>query len=159
MIVATTSSKWWLGLERWGLERLEGVASRRGRPGRAAHLETGLRGEREAQFHLRGLGYVVVARRWTSVRLRGDVDLIGWDGEWLCFVEVKTRTGRDVMEPAEAAVDEDKKTMLRRMAKAYLKGFPRELREQVRVRFDVAAVYLRPAGAEFEVRKGAFGWE
>ena len=63
------------------------------------------------------------------------------------------------MEPAEASVDEEKKMMLRKMAKAYLKGFPRELREQVRVRFDVVSVYLQPAGAEFEVWKGAFGWE
>jgi putative endonuclease len=118
-----------------------------------------LRGEREALFHLRGLGYVVVARRWKSVRLRGDVDLIAWDGEWLCFVEVKTRTGRNVMEPAESAVDEEKQRMLRKMAQAYLKGFPRELREQVRVRFDVVSVYLQAAGVEFEVRKGAFGWE
>ena len=149
----------WLGLERRGLERLDGVAARRGRTGAAAHLETGLRGEREALFHLRGIGYVVVARRWTSARLRGDVDLIGWDGEWLAFIEVKTRTGRDAMEPAQAAVDEDKKNMLRKMARAYLKGFPREKREQVRVRFDVVAVYLEAAGAQFEVSKGAFGWE
>jgi hypothetical protein len=61
----------------------------------AAHLATGLRGEEEALFHLRGLGYTIVARRWTSPRARGDADLIGWDGEWLCFIEVKTRTGRD----------------------------------------------------------------
>jgi putative endonuclease len=159
MIVATTRSKWWLGLERWGLQRLDGVAARRGRTGTASHLETGLRGEREALFHMRGVGYVMVARRWTNARLRGDIDLIGWDGEWLSFIEVKTRTARDAMEPAESAVDERKKDMLRKMAKAYLKGFPRELRDQVRVRFDVVSVYLQPAGAEFEVWKGAFGWE
>ena len=56
-------------------------------------------------------------------------------------------------------MDEGKKDMLRKMAKAYLKGFPRDLREQVRVRFDVVAVYLQPGEAEFEVSKGAFGWE
>ena len=159
MIVATRSSKWWLGLERWGLERLDGIAARRRRSATAAHLETGVRGEREALFHLRGIGYVVVAQRWTSARLRGDVDLIGWDGEWLAFIEVKTRTGRDVMEPAESAVDEEKKSMLRKMARAYLKGFSREKRVRVRVRFDVVAVYLQASGAEFEVWQGAFGWE
>ena len=147
-----------LAMQARVLRGLDGLAARRGRAA-VPHLATGLRGEREALFHLRELGYVMVARRWKSVRLRGDVDLIGWDGECLCFVEVKTRTGRNVMEPAESAVDEDKQRMLRKMAQAYLKGFPRELREAVRVRFDVVSVYLQAAGPEFEVRKGAFGWE
>ena len=153
-------SEWWLGLQRWGLQRLETVAWSRGRgPRTASHLALGLKGEREALFHLRGLGYVLVARRWRSPRLRGDVDLVGWEGEWLCFIEVKTRGERDPMEPAEAAVDGEKQRMLRLMARAYLKGLPSGPREQVRVRFDVVSVYLLPGGAEFEVRRGAFGWE
>ena len=123
------------------------------------HLAVGLRGEREALFHLRGLGYVVVARRWRTAKLRGDVDLIGWDGDRLCFVEVKTRTGRDRMDPAEAAVDEPKREMLRRMARAYGKRFPAKLQGEVTVRFDVVSVYLQPTGAEFELYRGAFGWQ
>jgi len=121
------------------------------------NLVTGARGEREALFYLRKLGYTMVAQRWTSGKLRGDVDLIGWDGEWLCFVEVKTRTGRD-FAAAEVAVDHNKQRMLRRMARAYLWGFPKELQEEVPVRFDVVSVYLQESGAEFEVYKGAFGW-
>jgi putative endonuclease len=103
------------------------------------------------------LGYTVVARRWKSAKLWGDVDLIGWDGEWLCFVEVKTRSGRDAM-PAEAAVDREKREMLRRMARAYLRVFPEKLRAEVPVRFDVVSVYLLPTGVEFELYRGAFGW-
>ena len=127
----------------------------------APHLVTGLLGEDEALFHLRGLGYVVVARRWKSAKLRGDVDLIAWDGEYLCFVEVKTRRGRNPMEPADAAVDSSKQEMLRKMAGAYLHLFPRKLRDAIRVRFDVVSVYLlEKSGAtgaiQFEVRKGAF---
>ena len=49
-------------------------------------------------------------------------------GSRLCFVEVKTRSGRDAM-PAESAVDRDKQEMLRRMARAYLRGFPEKLRD------------------------------
>jgi putative endonuclease len=116
-----------------------------------------LRGEREALFHLRKHGYTVVARRWKTPKLRGDVDLIGWEGEWLCFVEVKTRTERD-MAPAESAVDGDKQDMLRRLARAYVRGFPEGLRREVPVRFDVVSVYLQPSGTEFEVYRGAFGW-
>jgi putative endonuclease len=127
-------------------------------PRTAEHLATGLLGEREALFHLRAQGYTVVARRWKTAKLRGDVDLIGWDGEWLCFIEVKTRTGRDRMSPAESAVDSDKKEMLRKMARAYLRGFPERLRRQVPVRFDIVSVYLEPSDVEFDVYRGAFGW-
>ena len=103
------------------------------------------------------MGYIVVARRWKTAKLWGDVDLIGWDGSRLCFIEVKTRSGRDAMT-AESAVDGDKMDMLRRMARAYLRGFPEKLRAEVPVRFDVVSVYLLPSGVEFDLYRGAFGW-
>jgi putative endonuclease len=148
----------WIELQMWLLRRMEALALRLGRgPRVAGHLATGLRGEREALFQLRRMGYTVVARRWKNAKLRGDVDLIGWEGQWLCFVEVKTRTQRDTV-PAEVAVDADKQEMLRKMARAYLRAFPESLRRDIPVRFDVVSVYLQPAGTEFEVYKGAFGW-
>jgi putative endonuclease len=103
------------------------------------------------------MGYTVVARRWKSPKLWGDIDLIGWDGAWLCFIEVKTRGGRDAIS-AESAVDREKQDMLRKMARAYLRGFPEKLRAEVPVRFDVVSVYLLPTGVEFELYRGAFGW-
>jgi putative endonuclease len=140
------------------LEWLESIVARRSEE--PEHLSTGLRGEREAMFHLQELGYKVVAQRWKTPRLKGDLDLIAWDGECLCFIEVKTRTERNPMWPAELAVDDEKRRMLRRMAKAYLKGAERKVGAKPKTRFDVLLVYLsKPAGAEFEVRKGAFGWE
>ena len=48
---------------------------------------------------------------------RGELDLVGWERDVLCFIEVKTRTTRDV-KPAEAAVDRDK-------AKRIIAGGPR----------------------------------
>ena len=150
--------------QRWGLQRLELLAERMGRlRGRPTHLLVGERGEREAVFHLREQGYTVVARRWRTGRLRGDVDVIAWDGDVLCFVEVKTRAERKVMDPAEAAVDEDKRRMLRKMADAYVRGFPEQARGRLVMRFDVVAVYLAgtaAAGAQtaaFELFRGAFG--
>ena len=147
-----------IDLQTWAMRRMDGLGSRRG-PGRVetAHLATGERGEREALFHLRKMGYTVVARRWRSAKLWGDIDLIGWDGGWLCFIEVKTRSGRDAMA-AESAVDREKQDMLRRMARAYLRGFPEKLRTEVPVRFDVVSVYLLPTEVEFDVYRGAFGW-
>jgi putative endonuclease len=139
---------------------MDALGRRLGRGSRSAeHLATGIRGEREALFHLRKLGYTVVARRWKSAKLRGDVDRIGWDGEWLCFIEVKTRMGRDPMSPAESAVDSDKQEMLRKMARAYLRAFPEKLRREVPVRFDIVSVYLQHREAEFDVYRGAFGWD
>jgi putative endonuclease len=150
----------WLDLQRWMLRRMDAMAARVGWGTRLPqHLEVGLRGEREAMLELRRLGYVVVARRWKTAKLRGDVDLIAWDGESLCFVEVKTRTVRDAMDPAESAVDEDKRTMLRRLARSYLRGFPEKSRGKVRARFDVVSVYLQRTGTEYELYRGAFGWE
>jgi putative endonuclease len=149
-----------INLQVWALRRMDMLSRRfRRTPRTAEHLATGLSGEREALFHLRTLGYTVVARRWRNAKLRGDVDLIGWDGDWLCFIEVKTRTGRDPLAPAESAVDADKQEMLRKMARVYLRSFPEKLRREIPVRFDIVSVYLQQATVEFDVYKGAFGWQ
>ena len=152
-----------IGAQRWTLRRMELLAERTGRlRGRPAHLLVGERGEREAMFYLRQQGYVVVARRWKTGRLRGEVDVIALEEDVLCFVEVKTRATRNVMDPAEAAVDRDKQRMVRTMAEAYLRGFPEDERARVPVRFDVLAVYLEGTaaagarGVEFELFRGAF---
>ncbi len=60
-----------------------------------AHQRTGRRGEEDVYFYLRRRGYVMVARNFRSPNRRGEIDLIGWDNDVLCFIEVKTRTTRD----------------------------------------------------------------
>src|SRR5437763_15298769 len=90
---------------------------------RTAHLHTGERGEEAAYFHLRKLGYVMVARNYRSPRRRGEIDLIGWDKDELCFIEVKTRTTRDV-KPAEVAVDVEKQHDLREVAHESVRKVP-----------------------------------
>ena len=135
---------------------LDQQAMRKALPAKnTAHLTTGLRGEDAAYFHLRRLNYTVIARRWRSPKLRGDIDLIGWDGEWLCFVEVKTRSSR-TFEPAEAAVDREKRKILTRMAQEYVRHL--ESSDQIPVRFDVMSVYLSGDRPEFELFRGAFAW-
>jgi putative endonuclease len=89
------------------------------------------------------------------MKLRGDIDLIGWDGGTLCFIEVKTRTSRD-FGPAEFAVDEEKQRMLRRMARAYLLRCDNA--DDLDVRFDVVSVYLSDTEAEFEILKDWFAF-
>jgi putative endonuclease len=100
------------------------------------HQRTGRRGEEDAYFYLRRSGYVMVARNFRSARRRGEIDLIAWDNDVLCFIEVKTRTTRDV-KPAQAAVDRDKQRGLIAVAGEYL----RHAATPCRWRFDVVTVY------------------
>lgn len=136
-------------------ERFITIAARR-RPSEAAHLATGRSGELAAFFYLRRQGYIVVARGWRSGRLRGDIDLIAWEADTLCFIEVKTRTTRDVAT-AEAAVDEDKRRTLRRLARSYLRQLPVQ---EVPARFDILSIYFeRETAPEFELFRNAFDWQ
>lgn len=136
---------------------LDRIASRHRRSTIAAHLVTGIAGE-DAAFHfLRGRGYVIVARRWSSGGRPGDIDLVAWHGPVLCFIEVKSRTARD-MTPAEAAVDRHKMYTLRALAKRYIRQLPQA--EQPQVRFDVISVYLVPGEERAFVHfENAFGWD
>jgi putative endonuclease len=123
------------------------------------HLLTGERGEDAAYFHLRGLGYTVVARRWRTERLAGDLDLVAWDGPTLVIFEVKTRTAssrEQAFAPAETSVDPHKQHVLRKMASAYLRQFPSPMRSAIAVRFDILSIYRLPTGNEFEHIRDAF---
>jgi putative endonuclease len=102
-----------------------------------SHQQTGQRGEEDAYFHLRKLGYTIVARNFRSPRCRGEIDLIGWDADnILCFIEVKTRTSHQV-KPAEAAVDRHK----RREILAVTREYRRQLPPSCQWRFDIVSVY------------------
>lgn len=114
--------------------------------------QVGRRGEEEAYFYLRTLDYVMVARNYRSARRRGEIDLVGWDRDVLCFIEVKTRTSRDV-KPAEAAVDREKRRELAGMARDYLG----RVREEVQWRFDVVSIYYATMDTpHIELFKNAF---
>ena len=117
------------------------------------HQRTGRRGEEEAYFHLRRFGYVMVARNFRSPLRRGEIDLIGWENDILCFVEVKTRTTRRV-KPAEAAVDYAKQRELAAVARQYL----RRLSPTPQWRFDILSVYHEENSSQplFELFKNAF---
>jgi putative endonuclease len=146
----------WIDTQASALRRLAAISRA---PRTAAHLETGAHGEREALFHLRRNGYIIVARRWRNPKLRGDIDLIAWHGTTLCIVEVKTRTRRD-LAPAEMAVDSDKQDTLRKLARSYLRRLPTAAREAT-IRFDVISIYLESPNAKpshIDLNQGAFGW-
>jgi putative endonuclease len=102
----------------------------------AEHHRTGRRGEEAAYFHLRRLGYTMVARNFRSPRCRGEIDLIGWEKDVLCFVEVKTRSTLDI-KPGEAAVDRHKRREVAAVVREYLRRFPLSCQW----RFDIVSVY------------------
>ena len=119
--------------------------------GRAAHLVTGERGETLAYWHLRQEGYTIVARNRRS--RGGELDLIGWDGPTLAFVEVKTRTTADT-GPPELAVSRTKQKRIARAAHDYL----RHLRNRPEsYRFDIVSVFWdQAAGLRVRLIKNAF---
>src|SRR5713101_5024720 len=71
---------------------------------------TGVRGETYAYWYLRRQGYVMIARNFTYRGMKGEIDLVGYDGETVAFVEVKTRTavGGEFGCPEEAASFENR---------------------------------------------------
>ena len=133
------------------LDRLARVLGRDNPDKLPEHLITGRTGEEAAYFYLRKQGYVIVARNWRSARHRGELDLVGWDGDVLCFVEVKTRTTRDV-KPAEAAVDEEK----RRDLSAVARDYRMRLKEEPPFRFDIVSMYDEGGELEITLFRNAF---
>jgi putative endonuclease len=89
-------------------------------------LVLGNLGEAFAAAYLEQLGYSLVATNFTlpvGRNLRGsvinaEIDLIGYEGSTLCFVEVKTRTS-DWFAPPQVNVDLRKRRQIARASRAY----------------------------------------
>ena len=116
---------------------------------------TGVRGETYAYWYLRRSGYVMVARNFTSPGMKGEIDLVGYDGTTLAFIEVKTRTTtRDDVGSPEGAVTRDKQRHLSQMARQFLREYRAK---DSPFRFDILALEA-PPGVRPVVRlhKGAF---
>lgn len=90
----------------------------------------GAQGEALAATRLEADGWQIVTRNWRphGRGLRGELDIVARDGEYLVFVEVRTRrAGRDG-EPRlghpEDSVTPRKQLQLSQIAYAYLFDFP-----------------------------------
>jgi len=83
-------------------------------------------GESYAAAYVDQLGYRLVAANFTlpvGRNLRGaiinaEIDLIAYDGDTLCFIEVKTRSS-DWFAPPEVNVDLRKRRQITRAARVY----------------------------------------
>jgi putative endonuclease len=102
---------------------------------------TGLRGETYGYWYLRRHGYVFVAKNYMPVGAKGELDLVGYDGETLAFVEIRTRTipDRSPALPAmpELSVTQSKQAVLVRTAQRFLSD--RRLRD-CPTHFDILAI-------------------
>jgi putative endonuclease len=121
--------------------------------GCSAHIVTGKRGETLAYWYLRQAGYTLVARNRPSQWGAGELDLIGWDGPVLAFIEVKARHASEVGAP-EDAVSHKQRRRIMKAAEAYLR---RLATRPESYRFDVVSVSWDPeAGCQVRLIKDAF---
>jgi putative endonuclease len=141
---------------RWASRR--GLREEEGFSNDSKKLEarrTGVRGETYAYWYLRKNGYVFVARNYTPRGIKGELDLVGYDGKTLAFVEVRTRTVREE-SPAlpELSVTREKQRVVVRTAQRFIS----ERRTgDCPCRFDVVAIDNRPGQPpEVRLHKDAF---
>jgi len=103
-------------------------------------------GESYAAAYLDQLGYRLVAANFTlpvgrnqrGAIINAEIDLIAYDGDTLCFIEVKTRAS-DWFAPPQVNVDLRKRRQITRAARVYrqMLGIENEAH-----RYDVVTVVL-----------------
>jgi putative endonuclease len=128
---------------RWAARR--GLREEQNFSGDAKKLEarsTGVRGETYAYWYLRRHGYVFIARNYMPHGMKGELDLVGYDGNTLAFVEVRTRTVKeDAAALPELSVTKEKQHVVVRTAQRFL---AERHADKCPVRFDVLAIDNRP---------------
>jgi putative endonuclease len=103
-------------------------------------------GESYAAAYLEQLGYRLVAANFTlpvgrnrrGTIINAEIDLVAYDGETLCFIEVKSRSS-DWFAPPQANVDLRKRRQITRAARAYRRMIGIEDQP---FRYDVVTVIL-----------------
>lgn len=112
----------------------------------APHLALGRLGEKLAAEYLTTLGYTLVARNFrlpSGRNFRGtivhaEIDIIAYDQETLCFIEVKTRRSEHFASP-EANVDLRKQRQIARASRVYRRLFPVD---NLPFRYDVITILI-----------------
>jgi len=112
--------------------------------------ELGILGEDLACTELQRRGYAIVERRYRS--RHGEIDIVARDGDVTVFVEVKTRSGNDFGDGAEAVTAWKQ----RRIAKMAVDFLVRHRLHDRPCRFDVVAVDVSGAAPLVDVYTHAF---
>lgn len=103
----------------------------------------GNRGEDLAANFLEKNGFTILNRNFRAGRF-GEIDIIASENEYICFIEVKTRTGKLYGTPAEA-VGYDKRMRLKKLAWMYMK---QERLGERNMRFDIVEIIGRKTSSE-----------
>ncbi len=112
--------------------------------------EIGNKGEDAAKEYLESQGYVILDRNWRCGHL--ELDIIALDGNFLAFVEVKTRKDNSILTPIES-VNRTKQNMLINAANGYI----RQNRRHEEARFDVVCItHHNGEISDIELIKNAF---
>jgi putative endonuclease len=118
--------------------------------GRSQRRDLGRRAEALAERYLAGLGYQTLARNHAT-RL-GEVDLVCREGEFICFIEVRSRTSAAQGSPMETVTT----AKARRVVAAATDWAARNGALEQPLRFDVVGVLLDDVDPRFELVRGAF---
>lgn len=112
--------------------------------------DIGTIGEDAAVNYLESQGYVILDRNWRFGHL--ELDIVALDGDFLAFVEVKTREVNSLMSP-NSAITRTKQKNLINAANGYIVKYNRH----EEVRFDIISViHYRGEVKNIELTKYAF---
>ncbi|MDI6606776.1 MAG: YraN family protein [Candidatus Omnitrophota bacterium] len=114
------------------------------------NLYLGKSGEEAAVDLLKKSGYNIISRNYKTKL--GEIDIIAYDKDTLCFIEVKTRNSDRFGLPQEAV----SKPKQRQIAKAALIFIKEKDLFNKKARFDVVSVSSWPQGVKMNLIKDAF---
>ena len=125
-----------------------------------ARQNLGRQAEELVAERLQREGWLMVVRNVRTPDVRGEIDLIGVDGDALVFVEVKARRAGTVLGPETPAlaVGPRKRVKLRALAGAWLRDRGYDVPRHRELRFDVVGLRLDAAGrvTEYDHLRAAF---
>lgn len=116
----------------------------------SSKIKTGKEGEIIAAAFLKKNGYRIIGKNFRCAI--GEIDIIAQEKDELVFIEVKTRTSRELGFP-EQAVGIKKQKKMSQLALWYLQ---KKNIKDTASRFDVLAITILPAGNEIKLIKNAF---
>ena len=96
--------------------------------------EAGNYGENIARAYLESKNCVIIAQNYRF--LRREIDIIAKDGEYIVFIEVKTRTGTNFGTPAQSVNLNKQKHII-----SAAKGWLLKNKTKLQPRFDIIEVY------------------
>ena len=109
--------------------------------------------EKLACSYIEDQGGIILERNFRA--LRGEVDIIAKDSKYLCFIEVKYRTG-DRFGDATEAVNIRKQKQICKISNLYLISKYKSL--ELPIRYDVIAISSIDNAVTIKWLKNAFGY-